>query len=39
MTQSLPSLADEGLDAVWTMSSEEEVDAAQISRVAPVLSS
>ncbi|HEY8177971.1 MAG TPA: AAA family ATPase [Candidatus Limnocylindria bacterium] len=39
MTQSLPSLANEGLDALWTMSSEEEVDAAQISRVAPVLSS
>ncbi len=39
MTQSLPTLANEGLDAVWTISSEQEAEAAQISRVAPALSS
>ncbi|HKO33122.1 MAG TPA: AAA family ATPase, partial [Candidatus Limnocylindria bacterium] len=38
MTKSLPSLANEGLDAVWTISTEQEAEAAQISRVAPALS-
>ena len=39
MTQSLPSLANEGLDAVWMISTEHEAKAAQISRIAPALSS
>jgi protein phosphatase len=39
MAQSLPSLANEGLAAIWTLSSEREVKAAQISRLAPALSS
>ena len=39
LRESLPLLATEGLDGVWPMTSEEEVDAAQISRVAPALSS
>jgi protein phosphatase len=39
LRQSLPVLANEGLDGVWILASEEEVDAAQISRVAPALSS
>jgi protein phosphatase len=38
MSQSLSRLATEGLDHVWTLASEEEVDAAQISRVGPALS-
>jgi predicted kinase len=39
MTQSLPSLANEGLDAVWTISTERDAEAAQISRIPPALSS
>jgi len=39
MTKSLPSLANEGLDAVWTISTEQEAEAAQISRLAPALGS
>ena len=39
MVQSLPSLANEGLDAVWRLSSEDDVEKVQISRVAPALSS
>ena len=39
MTRSIPLLANEGIEGVWRMLSEGEVDAAQISRVAPALSS
>jgi predicted kinase len=39
LRESLPQLASEGLGGIWTLSSEEDVDAAQISRVAPALSS
>ena len=39
MTQSLPSLANEGLDAVWTISTERDAEAAQVSRIPPALSS
>jgi protein phosphatase len=39
MTRSIPSLANEGLDGVWRLVSEGEVAAAQISRVAPALTS
>ena len=38
LRESLPRLADEGLDAIWTLRSEVEVDAAQVSRRAPALS-
>ena len=39
LRESLPRLADEGLDGVWTLSTEEDVEAAQISRTTPALSS
>jgi predicted kinase len=37
MSQSLPTLADEGLDGVWTLATAEDVEAAQVSRTAPAL--
>jgi predicted kinase len=37
MSQSLPTLADEGLDGVWTLATEEDVAASQVSRAAPAL--
>jgi len=39
LRQSLPALAAEGMDGVWVLGSEEEVDAAQISRTGPGLGS
>lgn len=36
---SLRSLPNEGFDGIWTLGSEAEADVAQISRVAPALSS
>jgi predicted kinase len=37
LRDSLARLADEGLEGVWTLASEEDVEAAQISRTAPAL--
>jgi predicted kinase len=37
LRESLPRLADEGLDGVWTLATEEDVATAQISRTAPAL--
>jgi protein phosphatase len=37
LRESLPRLADEGLDAVWTLTTEDDVAAAQISRMPPAL--
>ena len=37
LRESQPVLASEGLDGVWTLASEAEVEAAQISRVAPAV--
>ena len=35
LRKSLPRLADEGLDAVWTLATADDVEAAQISARAP----
>jgi protein phosphatase len=37
LQQSAGSLVEEGLDAAWTLASETDVDAAQVSRLAPAL--
>ena len=35
LRDSLPRLADEGLDGVWILAIEEDVEAAQVRRLAP----
>ncbi len=37
LRQSLPRLSEEGLDGAWALSTEEDVAAAQVSRIAPAL--
>ena len=37
LRESLPALPHEGLDGMWILESEEDVEAAQVSRVAPAL--
>jgi predicted kinase len=37
LRESVTSLPHEGLDGIWTLESERDVDAAQISRLAPAL--